>query len=211
VAASGQQVEVPLATLAPGQRHAWLTALVVPRPIALVSTLSAAGIGNLAPFSFFALGGSNPPSIAFCPTATRDGGPKDTLRNIRETGEYVIHVVTRAMAARANLASAMVPPEVDEFELAGFTRVPSRLVRPPRVAESPAALECRLVHEVPHGTGPVHSTWVIGEIVALHVDAAILAEDGLPDVAKLHAVARLGRQEWAELAPDAVFSLPRPT
>jgi len=203
-------MEVPLSALSSAQRHAWLTALVVPRPIALVSTLSATGVGNLAPFSFFTLGGSTPPSVAFCPTALRDGGPKDTLRNIRETGEYVIHVVTRAMAERVNATSALVPPEVDEFDLVGFTRVPSHRVRPPRVAESPAALECRLVQEVSLGTGPGHGTWVIGEIVALHVDEAILGEDGLPDVARMHAVARLGRQEWAELSPEAVFTLARP-
>ncbi len=203
-------VEVPLAAMMPGQRHAWLTSLVVPRPIALVSTVDAAGVENLAPFSFFALGGSNPPSLAFCPTGGGGGAPKDTLRNLRETGEFVVHLVTHAIAAQVNQASASYPPAIDEAAAVGFTRVPSRVVRPSRIAESPAALECRVVQLVPVGAGPLASTWVIGEIDALHVDPAVVGPDGLPDVGRLDLVARLGRQEWARLRPEAVFTLARP-
>lgn len=200
-----------LAELTPPDRHAWLTPLIAPRPIALVSTVSAAGHGNLAPFSFFAMGGGNPASVAFCPVADRDGNPKDTLRNVLESGEFVINVVSRSMAERVNQASAPYPPEVDEFDAVGFTRVASSLVRPPRVAESPAALECRVFQVVPHGTGPSHSTWVIGEVLALHVDDALLGEDGRPDTTKVNPAARMGRQEWAHVTAENMFVLPRPT
>ena len=202
---------ITLADLAPPKRSAWLTPLIAPRPIAFVSTLSAAGAGNLSPFSFFAMGGGSPQSVAFCPVADRDGNPKDTLRNVRETGEFVINIVTRSMAERVNATSAPFPPEVDEFDLGGFTRLPSAVVKPPRVAESPAQLECVVFQIVPHGTGPQHSTWVIAEVMVLHVDDAILAEDGLPDTARLNPAARMGRQEWAHVTAENMFILPRPT
>jgi flavin reductase (DIM6/NTAB) family NADH-FMN oxidoreductase RutF len=202
---------VTLADLEPSRRHAWLTPLIAPRPIALVSTLSAAGAGNLAPFSFFAMGGQNPQSVAFCPVADRDGNPKDTLRNIRETGEFVINIVSRAMAERVNQASAPYPPHVDELDAVGFTRLPSTVVKPPRVSESPAQLECRVFQMVPHGSGPQHGTWVIGEALVLHVDDAVIGEDGLPDTAKVHPAARMGRQEWAHVTGENTFILARPT
>lgn len=196
--------------LTAAERHAWLTPLIAPRPIAFVSTLGANGIGNLAPFSFFAMGGQNPQSVAFCPIANRHGEPKDTLRNIMETGEFVINVVSREMAERVNQASGAYPAEVDEFEITGFTRAPSTLVRPPRVAEAPAALECRLFQLVPHGAGGQHSSWVIGEVLALHVHDEFLAEDGRPDTARVQPAARLGRDEWASVTSDTIFRLARP-
>lgn len=203
-------MDVSLDTLSPRDRHALLTPLIAPRPIAFVSTLSAAGIGNLAPFSFFAMGGQNPQGVAFCPTADRDGNPKDTLRNVRETGEFVINIVSRAMAERVNQASAPYPFEVDEFDITGFTRVPSVRVKPPRVGESPASLECRVFQLVPQGSGPLFGTWVIGEVLHAHIRDDVLGADGLPDTAKVHPVARMGRQEWAEVVPDVIFSLERP-
>jgi len=204
-------MEVTLAGLSPRERHALLLPLIAPRPIAFVSTCSAAGVGNLAPFSFFAMGGQSPQSVAFCPIANRDGQPKDTLRNILETREFVINIVSREMAERVNLASAPYPPEVDEFDITGFTRAASRLVQPPRVAESPAALECRLFQAIPHGSGPHHGTWVIAEVLHLHVRDEMLAADGYPDTAKVHPAARMGRSEWAHITPDVTFTLERPT
>jgi flavin reductase (DIM6/NTAB) family NADH-FMN oxidoreductase RutF len=203
-------MQLDLSTVTPSERHAWLTPLIAPRPIAFVSTLSAAGIGNLAPFSFFAMGGQNPQSVAFCPIADRHGQPKDTLRNIVETGEYVINIVSRGMAERVNQASGAYPPDVDEFDITGFTRAPSLVVRPPRVEEAPGALECRLFQLVPHGSGGQHSTWVIGEVVALHVREEFLGEDGRPDTARIEPAARLGRDEWSSVTPDTVFRLARP-
>jgi flavin reductase (DIM6/NTAB) family NADH-FMN oxidoreductase RutF len=202
---------IRLADLEPPKRHAWLTPLIAPRPIAFVSSMNAAGVGNLSPFSFFAMGGGNPQSVAFCPVATRDGTPKDTLRNVTETGEFVINIVTRAMAERVNATSAPYPYGEDEFDHVDFTRVPSVVVRPPRVAESPAQLECKVFQIVPHGSGPQHGTWVIGEVLVLHVDDAVLGDDGLPDTAKVNPAARMGRQEWAQVTAENMFVLPRPT
>lgn len=204
-------MEVTLSTLSPRERHALLTPLIVPRPIAFVSTLSAAGVGNLAPFSFFAMGGQNPQGVAICPTADRNGQPKHTLRNIIETGEFTINIVSRAMAELVNQASAPYPPDVDEFDVTGYTRVPSTMVKPPRVAESPAALECKVYQIVPQGSGPMHGTWVLAEVLHLWVRDDLLAADGLPDTAKLNPAARMGRDEWAEVTADTMFRLTRPT
>lgn len=203
-------MQLTLADLEPHQRHHWLTPLIAPRPIAFVSSLSASGVGNLAPFSFFAMGGQNPQSVAFCPVADRDGNPKDTLRNVRETGEFVINVVSHAMAPQVNQASAPYPFEVDEFDAVGFTRAPSTVVRPPRVAESPAAIECRVFQIIEHGSGPMHASWVIGEALVLHVDDAVLGPDGLPDTARIEPAARMGRQEWAWVGAQNMFTLVRP-
>lgn len=204
-------MHLDLSTLKPAERHRWLTPLIAPRPIAFVSTISAEGVGNLAPFSFFAMGGQNPQGVAFCPTADRHGNPKDTLRNIRETGEFTINLVSREMAERVNQASAPYPPEVDEFDVTGFTRVPSVAVRPPRVAEAPAALECRLLQLVPQGSGPMHGTWVIGEVLHLWVHDDVLAADGLPDTGRIAFASRLGRDEWAVTDTSSIFRLTRPT
>jgi flavin reductase (DIM6/NTAB) family NADH-FMN oxidoreductase RutF len=204
-------VELSLSAIQPRERHHWLTPLLAPRPIAFVSTLSASGIGNLAPFSFFAMGGQAPQSVAFCPIADRDGKPKDTLRNISETGEFVINIVSRDIAERVNQASAPYAFEIDEFDITGFTRAPSVVVKPPRVLESPASLECRTFQIVPHGSGSQHGTWVIGEVLHLHVRDDVLAADGYPDTALVHPVSRMGRNEWAEVTPEVIFKLDRPT
>lgn len=204
-------MRILLDDLTPTERHRWLTPIIAPRPIAFVSSLSASGVGNLAPFSFFAMGGQRPQSVAFCPIADRSGNPKDTLRNVRETGEFVINIVSRAMAEQVNQASAPYPFEVDEFDVTGFTRVASEIVKPPRVAEAPASLECRVFQLVPHGEGPQHGTWVIGEVLMLHVRDELLAADGLPDTGKIQPAARMGRHEWAFVTPENMFELRRPT
>ena len=117
-----------------------LISCVVPRPIAFVSTISAGGVPNLAPFSFFNGVGSNPPAIMFSPCTKADGTPKDTLVNLREVGEFVVNVVPYAIRLPMNRTSLPFAPEVNEFEAAGFTPLPSRFVRPPRAAESPVHL-----------------------------------------------------------------------
>lgn len=204
-------MEISLASLTPRDRHALLTPLIAPRPIAFVSTVSAEGVGNLAPFSFFAMGGQNPQGVAICPTADRHGNPKDTLRNIRATGEFTINIVSREMAELVNQASTPYPPEVDEFDVTGFTRMPSAVVKPPRVAESPAALECRVFQVIPQGEGPLHGTWVLGEVLHVWVRDDVLGADGRPDTAKVHPAARMGRDEWAHVTPETIFRLTRPT
>jgi flavin reductase (DIM6/NTAB) family NADH-FMN oxidoreductase RutF len=196
-------------TLSAPERARLLARVIAPRPIAVVSTLNAAGRGNLAPFSYFAPGGSSPLSCVFSPTRDRHGEGKHTLANIEATGEYVINVATRALAARINQSSFEYPPGTDEFDAVGLTRAPSQRVAPPRVAESPVALECRLFQLLAHGAGPGSATYVIGEIVAIHVDPAVCT-DGLPDETLMGLVARSGADRWSELTSAAVFSLPRP-
>ncbi len=196
--------------MAAPDRARLLTRIIAPRPIALVSTVSAAGVGNLAPFSFFAAGGSSPLSCVFSPTRDRHGSGKHTLANIEATGEYVINVVTAAMTAAVNQASFAYAADVDEFDVVGLTRAPSQHVRPPRVQESPVALECRVFRCVPHGDGPGAATYVIGEIVAVHADESVCV-DGFPDETRMALVARLGADRWSQLTPNDIFALPRPT
>lgn len=201
--------EVDPAGVAPGAFYSLLTACVIPRPIAFVSSLSRSGIANLAPFSFFNAGGANPPSVVFMPVTSGAGRDKDTLQNVRETGEYVVHIVPWAIRERMNAASADFPPEVDEFEVAGFTKVASARVKPWRVLESPIALECRLFRIVEHGSGPYHANYVIGEVVYLHIAEAVMTGTHV-DAAKVDAIARLGGPNYTRVTRESIFSMPRP-
>ena len=203
-------LELDCSQLAPRDVYQLMTRMVAPRPIAFVSTLDNAGCGNLAPFSYFALGGSNPPSLVFCPILTRDSVKKDTLVNIEQTGEYVINMATKAIAEKLNQASYTYPPEVDEFDQTGLTRAPSKLIRPPRVAESPINLEMKLFDIVRHGTGPLASNYVIGEVMYIHIADDVLT-DNLPDNRKIGHLARLGEDLFCHVVPENLFSLPRPT
>ena len=170
-----------------------LTATVVPRPIGFISTVSADGIVNLAPFSFFNAFSGEPPIVAFAP-GTRTP-PKDTLVNVRATGEFVVNIVTEAIAEQMNLTSADYPPDVDEFVPVGLTAVPSDLVRPPRVAESPVNLECRVVQLVELSALPLGGTLVIGEVIRFHIDDRIM--DGTRvDADKLRAVGRMSGHDY---------------
>jgi flavin reductase (DIM6/NTAB) family NADH-FMN oxidoreductase RutF len=196
--------------LGPREAYGLMTRIVAPRPIAFVSTLSPEGVGNLAPFSYFMMGGSNPASCIFCPINSRDGVEKDTLRNVEQTGEYVINVAVRSLAERMNQASYTYPYGVDEFDKAGLTRLPSERVKPPRVAESPIQLECRLFQVLRHGAGSLASNYIVGEVLLVHVDEALLT-DGLPDNAKIEHIGRLGQDWYAHVTPASLFPLPRPT
>jgi flavin reductase (DIM6/NTAB) family NADH-FMN oxidoreductase RutF len=182
------------------QVYKLMTGIIVPRPIALVSTMSLEGVANLAPFSFFCGVGSVPPTVLFCPSLrpadSADAGKrKDTLRNVEETGEFVINVVSDAISAAANAASAEVPPEVSEFPLSGLTPVPSEAVRPARVAESPAQMECKLVQVIYTGHAPGSGVIVLGEVVRFHVREE-LVEDFRVDPAGLDAVGRMAGNIW---------------
>lgn len=199
-----------LGTVPSPDRSRLLNRVIAPRPIAFVSTLSAAGAGNLAPFSYFALGGNGPPSCVFSPTLDRHLNTKHTLDNIRATGEYVINICTRPLAERINKTSFEYPHDVDEFDVAGFTRAPSTRVKPPRVAESPINLECRLFQIVPHGDAPGAANYVIGEILVIHVDESVCV-NGIPDERLIGLVARGGADRWVSLRYEEFFSLPRPT
>jgi len=177
-----------------------MVSAIVPRPIAWISTRSAEGRDNLAPFSYFNGVSSRPPILLVCIGSRRWNGEvvkKDTLRNIEETGEFVVHASTEAMAERINATAAELPPGESEIEKLGLTAVPSEVVSPPRILESPLALECRLDRVIPVGE-PARTGVVLGEIVRFHVDEAVWdAEARAVDPHKLRPVARLGGRKWA--------------
>ena len=179
-----------------------MAGLIVPRPIAFVSTLGRDGSRNLAPFSYFMPGGVNPPTLAFCPVLDAGGTAKDTLRNIRETGEFVVNLVHRSMAEGMNATAASFPSGESEWPASGFTPVESTRVAPPGVGESRVRFECILFGTFPTGAEAGAGTVVVGRILACHA-----AEDpGMP-------IARLGASGYLDLAAEGggkVFDLPRP-
>ena len=151
-----------------------LIGLIVPRPIAFVSTVDAAGVRNLAPFSFFTCASADPPVIAFSPMVRGAEGVKDTLRNIRETREFVVNIVSEEIAGEMNLASGEYPPEVDEFVMSGLTPVASGLVAPPRVKQARASMECKLFQIVEVSKRRLGGSLVLGEVVRFHVEDSIV-------------------------------------
>jgi len=166
---------------------------IVPRPIALVSTLSPDGIRNLAPFSFFTAISSNPALIVFCPGPRSAGATrKDTLRNISMTREFVVNIVSEEIAEAMNLTSGEYPPEVDEFEIAGLTAIPSDLVKPPRVAESHVNMECRLNLAIEFSEEPGGGNLIVGEVLRFHIADHIVTENLRIDPDKLRAIGRMG-------------------
>lgn len=192
------------------QLHQYLLGCVAPRPIAFVSTVDAAGNTNLAPFSFFNAFGSNPPILVFSPAVNgRTGKLKDTLNNLKEVGECVVNIVTYDIIHQCNLASTEFEKGIDEFEKAGFTKLPSEFVKPPRVAESKAHLECKVLQIIETGTGGGAANMVICEILAMHISEAVLAEDNSISPYKFDHVARLNANFWARITPESVFTMPR--
>lgn len=168
-------------------------AIVAPRPIGWISTLSAAGVANLAPFSYFNAFAQDPHYVAF-----GIGPPKDSLMNVLATKEFAVNLATWDLRESMNATAASVAPEVDEFELAGLAKAPCRLIRPPRVAASPACLECRL-HQVvplPDDAGQAEHHMVIGRVVGIHIDDRYI-HDGRVDTAAMRPIARLGYSEYA--------------
>jgi len=187
-----------------GLTHDPFKALVAPRPIGWISSLGADGVVNLAPYSFFNAISDRPPFVMFS-----SSGRKDSLRNIEASGEFVCSLATYELKDQMNVTSAMVGPEVDEMALAGLTPAPCKLVKPPRVAESPVAFECKYFKtlSLPGLDGAEGNLVVIGEVIGIHIDDAYIA-DGRVDTAKLRPIARLGYMEYAVV--DAVFSMDRP-
>jgi flavin reductase (DIM6/NTAB) family NADH-FMN oxidoreductase RutF len=183
----------------------WLIAAIAPRPIAWTSTLNQDGSANLAPFSFFTGITSDPPTCLIC--VSRHGGTrkKDTWVNIERTGEFVIHVVTDALAPQMNATSRVFPYGVDELVEAGLTKIPADLVAPPRVAEAPVAMECRLDRIVE--VGRAGTAIIIGEILLWHVRDDLLVE-GRIDAGRLDAIGRLSGASYARTRDR--FEMPRP-
>ena len=191
-----------------GLAHNPFKALVAPRPIGWIATLDAEGRANLAPYSFFNAIADTPPMVLYSNTGEKEGGAgrKDTLANIRATGEFVANIVPFALRDAMNATSGPYPPDTDEFALAGLTPAPSREVAPPRVAEAPAALECRVwrILDLPGKANHL----VIAEVVGVHIDDAVIA-DGKVDVIRYQPVARLGYRDYA--AVREVFQMTRPS
>ena len=191
-----------------GLPHDPFNAIVGPRPIGWISSLSGAGIRNLAPYSFFNAFNYVPPIVGFASI-----GAKDTLRNVQEKGEFVWNLATRPLAEAMNASCAAVGPEVDEFALAGLTPAPSRLVAAPRVAESPVAFECKVTQivQLQQASGETVPTWlVLGEVVGVHIAAASL-KDGVYDTANAGHILRAGGPaDYFSVGPEQLFQMHRP-
>ena len=202
-------MEADPATLPWKSVYKLLIGSILPRPIGWISTVDAAGLTNLAPFSFFNAVASRPPTVVFCPTIREfDAGPKDTLRNVRTTGEFVVNIVTEALADAMNISSTEFPPEVDEFRAAGLTPAASAVVSPPRVAESPIHYECRVHQIVDIGSEPGGGSLVLGRIVHLHVDPSVLLQDDKIDLSVLRPIGRLSGAGYCRVSDR--FEMKRP-
>jgi flavin reductase (DIM6/NTAB) family NADH-FMN oxidoreductase RutF len=193
---------------APSNIYKLMVGSIVPRPIALVSTVDDAHVRNLAPFSYFTACSSNPPVVVFCPIL-RPAPPmaKDTLRNILATREFVVNIVSEEFAERMNATSAQVSPEVDEFEISGLTPVASELIEPARVAESAVHMECRLLQVVQVSDKPGGGSLVLGEVLRFHVRQDLI-ENFRIDPDKLHAIGRMGGSTYVRTSDR--FDLERP-
>lgn len=191
-----------------GLPHDPFKALAAPRPIGWISTVSTDGIRNLAPYSFFNAIADRPHYVTFSSSSF-----KDSVRNVEETGEFTCSMATFDLRARMNLSSAPVPPDADEFEIAGLTAAKSRYVAPPRVMESPAAFECKhwQTIELPDVDAERQAGHylVIGRVVGIYIDDRFV-KDGKVDTGAMRPIARMGYMDYAAVTPETVFTLNRP-
>ncbi len=188
-----------------GLKHSPITALVVPRPISWISTISPEGIVNLGPYSFFNLVSGYPPWVIFS-----SGPRKHSQTNAEETGEFVFNMATWDLREQMNASSAEFPPDVSEPAEVGLEMVPSRNVKPPRVARSPVALECKYyktVDLIASDGKKNRSAIVVGEVVGIYIDDAVIV-DGMVDIRKMKPVSRLGYMDYG--VTDEFFSMARP-
>jgi len=196
--------------LTPAKLQGYLQSAVAPRPIAFASTLSKSGKPNLSPFSFFNVFSSNPPILIFSPARrVRDNTVKHTLINAEDTKEVVINVVNFDMVQQTSLSSTEYAEGVNEFLKAGFTAVPSDMVKPYRVKESPVQFECRINQIIPLGTQGGAGNLVICEVLKIHIDEKVLDEHGAIDQAKIDLVSRLGAN-WYSRSNQGLFEVPKP-
>ncbi|PLS81402.1 MAG: hypothetical protein CYG59_06085 [Chloroflexi bacterium] len=183
-----------------------LIGAVVPRPIAWVSSLSMAGVPNLAPFSYFTIACQDPPMLLFCPQRRADGTIKDTQRNIAATGEFVLHIVSEALVGSMNQTAAEYPPELSEWEQTQLAAAPSLRVAPPRIADAPIAFECRVEQQLGVG-GATGADIIVGRVLLAHIRDDVY-EDGYVRLERLQPVGRLAGHDYARVTDT--FSLPRP-
>ena len=197
--------------LSPAQLQNYLQYAIAPRPICFATTIDSAGNINLSPFSFFNMFSTNPPLCIFSPARrVRDNTTKHTLENILEVKECVINIVNYPMVQQTSLASTEYAKGINEFAKAGFTMLPSQLVKPPRVAEAPVQMEC-IVTEVIHlGENPGAGNLILAEIKLIHIKEEILDEEGKIDQAKIDLVARLGGDWYCRVTPENLFKVAKP-
>jgi flavin reductase (DIM6/NTAB) family NADH-FMN oxidoreductase RutF len=193
-------------TIPPQVMYRLLIGSVVPRPIAFVSTMSPAGVLNLAPFSFFNAFCADPPIVGFCPVWRTPA--KDTITNVRATREFVVNVVGEEIAEAMNVCSAEFPAEVDEFQQSNLTPIPSVIVKPPRVKESKINMECSLLQIVDFSEKPNGGSLVLGQIVRMHVEDGLINDSYQIDADKLRAIGRMGGPEYARTRDR--FAMVRP-
>jgi flavin reductase (DIM6/NTAB) family NADH-FMN oxidoreductase RutF len=185
-----------------------LIGVVTPRPIAWVTTIDGEGRVNLAPFSFFNAFGANPPVVVFSPVLRRDRSKKDTLQNLSSVNEFVLNAAVEELAEKVNATSRELPPGQSEADHAGLRLQPSATVRPPRVAESPVHLECRVRQILPIGDGPLAANLVIGDVLLIHIADSVLDDRGGVDPRKLRTIARLGADYYCRSTD--LFEMERP-
>ena len=194
----------------PGMAHNVYSSLVTPRPIGWISTVSMAGVTNLAPYSFFNMVSGDPPAVMFCVNGSHaSGGPKDSLRNVQQVPEFVFNLCTYDLREAMNVSSGNLPSSVEEMMEAGLEPAPSVKVRPPRVAASPINLECEVIQivDLPPSADDKNSM-VIGRVVHIHISDEVIV-DGMVDWQRLRPLARLGYFDYADLGD--VFTMMRPS
>lgn len=194
--------------LEPRNAYHWMVSTILPRPIAWVSTISAEGKVNLAPFSFFQGVTANPPTLMFVPVNTREGKKKDTVRNLEQVGEFVVSLCSFTLAEKMNATAALLPYGESEFDAFGIEAAPSLTIRPPRVAEASVAFECTLERFVPIGEGPLAANVVFGSIRRAHIRDEVLDDEGHVDATKLDAIGRMGGERYTRTRDT--FDLKRP-
>jgi flavin reductase (DIM6/NTAB) family NADH-FMN oxidoreductase RutF len=199
------------ADLSAAQLQTYLQGAVAPRPIAFASTIDQDGQVNLSPFSFFNLFSTKPPILIFSPARrVRDNTTKHTLENALAVPEVVINIVNYAIVEQASLASTEYDKNVNEFVKAGLTPIPSELVKPPRVAESPVSFECKVQQVIPMGTEGGAGNLILCEVLLMHINEAILDEKGAISPFKIDLVARMGGDWYARANGEALFEIPKP-
>jgi flavin reductase (DIM6/NTAB) family NADH-FMN oxidoreductase RutF len=197
-----------LSQLPPRAAYRWMVNAITPRPIAWVSTISADGKTNLAPFSFFQGVCAKPPTVIFCGSNDRTGKKKDSVINVNAVPEFVVNLVPYALRESMNLTAATLPYGESEFEKFGISPAASQKVRPLRVADAPIAFECKLDRVVELGDGPLGSSVVFGTILCMHVSESVLNDDGAIDPVKLDTIGRMGGDFYTRTTE--LFSMKRP-
>jgi flavin reductase (DIM6/NTAB) family NADH-FMN oxidoreductase RutF len=194
------------------QLHGYLQSAISPRPIAFASTIDKDGDVNLSPFSFFNIFSTNPPILIFSPSRrVRDNTTKHTLQNVLEVPEVVINVVNYGMVQQASLSSVEFPKGVSEFVKSGLTEIPSQLVKPPRVGESPASFECKVNQVIPLGDKGGAGNLILCEILLIHFKDEIFDATGKIDPHKMDAVARMGGDYYCRAHGENIFTVPKPS